>query len=717
MATKGTRKEIEISQNIALHHIYSQAGSVEKALSEGVMNAVDAKADEIRITIADDGIHYVMADNGKGFASEEEITECFGTLGFDHNTAEQQAKERTFGAFGLGRAQLWAWSRNTWKSGPYEMAVDIEEYGLAYDLTEDDSRKVKGCVIEGEFYKPLLPMDVANIMRELKTLTQYMDISIYFNDELISKPMSKMKWDRTTDEAYFKLKEHGGLTLYNQGMLVRDFPSSKFGVSGVVVSRKNLTLNVARNDVMLNRCEVFPEIEKVLKEEAKKIRGKSDRSLSDRDRVNMFRQIMARPEENADLWSRNIIKAVDGKFYSLSSVVSKFSGTITFGDHDRSPIGEMIMHNCLALVISPSFMDEVNFPSEDVVKSIQRANNRRYMREKIEEADYKELSSTIDSTVKRLDPKKLPKKKKAALKALERLNQAVCSAIERHVINEDLLTPGNDSVSGWRSLPYLSSRTIYLGELQGATAWTDGARTIGYDHDALVNSFYRGESGFWDVAHVLAHEYAHSGNSSKDHSHGLEFYEQFHHFAQGIHEAYGGVLAAVNLYAKELVKSGLVVPNMVASSIKSTAAREGLIKEMEKRDLLAPPPEAEASVVSEDGQAEDAPVAEAPATEETSKVEGAAESAGDVPPVSEVPPGPAEPESVSMPDQEDLQEVAQPADHGEAMEMPDENEEPEPVAAKASDLPAETEEDVFAVILEEGAPGHGVRNGLFSDPF
>ena len=104
----------EISKNMIFHTIESQAGSVEKAILECLMNAVDAGATKVEVDISDNGIGYVIKDDGCGFKTKKEILECFGVFGFDHGSDDENY--RTYGTFGIGRAQLWAFSKNTWNT-------------------------------------------------------------------------------------------------------------------------------------------------------------------------------------------------------------------------------------------------------------------------------------------------------------------------------------------------------------------------------------------------------------------------------------------------------------------------------------------------------------------------------------------------------------------------------------------------------------------------
>ena len=93
---------------LLLDVIRRQAGSLTKAIMEGVMNAVDAGATRCDISVTADTV--TITDDGKGFASKKEIQEWFEVFGAAHS--EEEAK--TFGTFRMGRGQMFAYGVNKW---------------------------------------------------------------------------------------------------------------------------------------------------------------------------------------------------------------------------------------------------------------------------------------------------------------------------------------------------------------------------------------------------------------------------------------------------------------------------------------------------------------------------------------------------------------------------------------------------------------------------
>lgn len=148
-ATQPVVKRFTVAASIIQHLINAQAGMLEKALMEGVMNSIDAGATQVDVTIDRQG--FTVRDNGKGFKDIAEVDAYFGTFGFDHTTAEEAGK-RTYGRFGIGRGQMWKFASTVWHTGPLLLDVNTRERGLDYIVTTAP-KDAGGTVITGTFYQ------------------------------------------------------------------------------------------------------------------------------------------------------------------------------------------------------------------------------------------------------------------------------------------------------------------------------------------------------------------------------------------------------------------------------------------------------------------------------------------------------------------------------------------------------------------------------------
>jgi len=281
------------TRNLKLHpmaiytFIKAQAGTLAKALSESVMNSLDAFSNQVNIGLTETG--YVIEDDGMGFNSTQEIYSWFETLGWPHD--ELPGNHRQWGKFGLGRAQQWAYASNVWHSNGFLMTVDIRKKGLDYELTDVEPRK--GTKITGTFYKPLDFAEIQRVERELRDLVRYVTPMVTFNGSIINKDPALEEWTFVTDDAYVRVDEKSHqASIYNGGILVNHFQKRRFDFAGVVVTKPNamLHLNVARNEILEAECEAWPRIRKTLPKmedsgtasKAKKLTAKELRRLTER---------------------------------------------------------------------------------------------------------------------------------------------------------------------------------------------------------------------------------------------------------------------------------------------------------------------------------------------------------------------------------------------------------------------------------------------------
>lgn len=262
-----TRK-LKLHPQAIFTFIRAQAGSLGKALSEAVMNSIDAQATCIDITLTARG--FKIADNGTGFKSKAEIEAWFETLGFPHD----EENHRVYGKFGLGRAQMWAYARTKWYSNEYVMSVDIPATGLDYKLTLQGA-PTKGTLIEGEFFEPLAEAQLLGTRMELTALLRFSPQVVTLNGAVLNESIKATNWDFETEDAYFKFdRKYPHLAVYNKGILVGQFPRYRFHATGIIVTKNPLELNIARNEILVQQCPVWKRIIKSMPTAEKQIKEK-----------------------------------------------------------------------------------------------------------------------------------------------------------------------------------------------------------------------------------------------------------------------------------------------------------------------------------------------------------------------------------------------------------------------------------------------------------
>ena len=294
-------RHFHTDQHAAVHLIMKQAGTHQKALLENVMNAVDAGATRVDISVTEAG--YEVRDDGRGFRTMSEIEDYFERFAFNHDGDALQS-ERTYGRFGIGRAQQWKYARCTYRSRTFQMDMDFQTHQLEYDLTRDLPDQ-PGTVITGVWYQRLTPAAATNIVRDLSQLVRYVPVPVFINRVQVSRDPTAEEWDIVTDAFYFRGDPHGQLRVYNAGVFVREYFTSMFDMGGLIVTRVPIGVNNARNDVErsdptwrgivrtvnahLNRGQPRKPTGAALKPYAQKLlRGEPDEQLMD---LNLFQDI------------------------------------------------------------------------------------------------------------------------------------------------------------------------------------------------------------------------------------------------------------------------------------------------------------------------------------------------------------------------------------------------------------------------------------------
>ncbi len=130
-ASKKEQRRLTVHPHLIYDVITMQAGTLSKAIQEGVQNTFDAGATrcDVRLTSA----QFTVTDDGKGFGSREEVEQFFEVFGLPH---EPTSGTQRFARFRMGRGQIFSFARTTYESDRFTMAVDIKNSGLDYELSE-----------------------------------------------------------------------------------------------------------------------------------------------------------------------------------------------------------------------------------------------------------------------------------------------------------------------------------------------------------------------------------------------------------------------------------------------------------------------------------------------------------------------------------------------------------------------------------------------------
>lgn len=560
-------RRFKVDPHIIYSLIVAQAGTLAKAVLECVMNSVDAHATRLDITVDAKSIR--IRDDGHGFRSRAEIEERFEVFGFSHKDGE-----RIYGKFGLGRGQLWSFCSTVWRTGTFQMDVDIKQRGVEYAL-QDGLPFCQGVDISGSFYSTMLTSDLAAFERELTELALFAQIPVMLNGRRINRDPAAETWDHETPDAWIKVSDIGQLSVYNLGVLVRRYPGFQFGCGGIVVTRPGVALavNMARNDVLVAECAVWKRIRKVLQEKSDaRMRSKQTR-MTEVELENVARRFVARELDYTDIVESKLITDIVGRGHPLRTLafgVRKWM-PLTVAD-SGSRIGERAHTARLAFVLSRQTLERFGVLTVKELRvalcqalmspaSNYSAGELRRHLEKLPVTDnVNEAAPTLSLECEVLKPKELTPRDRAALVALESLAFDVSRALkEARLIN--------------RAVSY---RTVRLGRSDVAEAWTDGTKEVVIER-GQIELMHKGIGGFSGLANLLVHEYLHDSSDLGSHTHDQEFYARYHDATcSGRGVLNQAVYHGLRAWVKALHSFKLKVPPIVARHLDEIekAARE-----------------------------------------------------------------------------------------------------------------------------------------------
>jgi len=551
MSKKTETRNFKMHPKLLFDVIRRQAGTLAKAILEGVMNSVDAGATECRITLRPKRCDIV--DDGKGFQSKKEVEQWFEVFGQPHDESEK----KKYGTFRMGRGQMFAFGKNIWKTGQYLMDVDIYYRGLDYDLTTGNKNE-PGCRIEITLYNRLLPSDLDQTERSLEQWVKWIPIPVFFNDRRISKDPAKAKWDKETDDAYIKLKQNGGLAIYNLGAHVLELPNSDYGTGGEVVSKKQIKVNFARNDIQSD-CPVWNRVKKLVDRRAME-RVIKKKAITDGERQRLADKLL-RGEMAFDYKARRdmkLITACTGRQHSCDQLMS----LVNFPQLSVAPKGSLwgdrVHRQQLAFVIADETLDRFHV---DTVPELLAALDKLLLQDdKHYHGSFGKLKFTpLDQLVKNMD-------NKHTILLDEELKPNEILWLRLMECGIALLT-SEDEQAKWRKLK--------IGESKCANGWTDGSAYIAVARGFLAKC-QPSLDGFYRVGRLLLHEMCHHSPDTEDHDHDQAFYEEFHDNVESIGWFASHCLVRlpkiVTAVGKKLTKTQLCDADAVVKADKSMTA-------------------------------------------------------------------------------------------------------------------------------------------------
>jgi hypothetical protein len=513
------RRAIRVNQTSIIQYlINNQACSLQKAILEAVQNAIDADATRIDITI--DHGQLIIADDGFGIRSREEIEKVFEELAFTHDD-----RTRQLGRFGLGRAQLWAYAATTWRTNTFAMDVDVRTHGENYDLRCDLPHQ-PGMTITGRLYEPLDEYQRVTAVRELERLCRYAPIPVFVNGQRLGSDPAERRWTKETDEAYLQVNETSTLDVYNVGIFVRSYSRSEFGVGGVIVTKRGhpLNLSISRTEVAESACPLWKRLRAEVRALAATLQGRE--RMTDAQREYLASRLIG-PEADA-AFAAPIITILPRRHITVDAFVRAVSdvGSVTVQRREEHH-GETIARSKRAVVLAEATLHRFGVTSVaglvDRLVQAYKASPKRsegawratgtFQRVKVSESlreggflEKVEYTTVNDSALKDSEL--------AVLRALRRsAGESITWTIGRH--HPSRLRP--------------QERRLLAGEgPEGTQAWTDGHSAIWISRKTLSRALTGGPGAMATLLGILVHEYLHNDSDAGSHEHDEAFHEAAH---------------------------------------------------------------------------------------------------------------------------------------------------------------------------------------------
>lgn len=515
------KKSFTAHANLVYQAMTRQAGTLGKAILEGVMNSIDAKATKVDITLTQTDFRIV--DDGIGMQEQHQVDEYFAVLGTPHETdKDRNVKDAKYGEYRMGRGQIFAQGKSVWSTGPFQLIVDLKAWGLDFEQ-HANPEGTKGCSIHTVLYDQLTIADFQYAVSEIKRFCKYVDIPVFLNGKKFNTPPKERKWTFEDDTAYYQIEKadrnQTGVELYQQGVYVERVPCWQDGINGTVVTKERMTLNFARNQAMRN-CPVYKAISKKLREFGERnVKQKTNKTLTAPERIAEILRNGEHP--SSDFHNKRVFDDIQGGIWSMNQLVrarSKYhllpAGTlaISFAAAGNRK-GDKIMEHKQGIVLNKELLSCLEAGGLDISEEnfLDKFAPWRWQ-DNLQYVPFKTLAEGISSSYQLIDEKKLPPKEYFMLEILQ-------------TIAWDIEYQKNKNHHQYR-------RKLRVGISESADGWTDGKTYIAIDQTFLRQNIEGTPTKLGNLIVLLLHEYCHDDEDCNTHIHGIEFYQAYHELSK-----------------------------------------------------------------------------------------------------------------------------------------------------------------------------------------
>lgn len=444
---------------------------------------------------------------------------------------------------------MFSFARTTWRTGHFKLHVDIEKSGLRYDI-EELAERYRGCLIEGELYNPMSEWRYKDVLTELKKFVAYAPKPVYVNGELYGGPAGRLKsWTHEDEDAWYRvMPEATELLVYNQGVFVEGMSTWRTGMGGIIVSKKPLEVNFARNSVLEDRCQVWGRIAKSLESTAIS-KLSSAKQLTDAERKYLARRVGRLAQVQPDAARKaKVLTDPTGRHFALRELRS-FKTFVHV--EEVSPAACAAHGNDGLFVVTTALLERFGASSVgEWLRSLESLGD--LVNPDYEVIEPKALREYCTGAGEVLAMEGLKVREQAALAALDELNRRLA---------EKLVAAGLAS----------HRRSLLVGRHRQSAfvAWTDGKEYVTANRRYLKRLEEGLDGVHWWLL-TLVHEYMHDTDDSESHSHGEVFYRKFHDAVCDAPLALGKLAKeGLEVYLRELKARGVVRRRELSRQLKS----------------------------------------------------------------------------------------------------------------------------------------------------
>ena len=529
MATAVETRKLVAHEKLLIDVIKRQAGSLKKAILEGTMNSVEAGATEIDINFLAEKSQdkennpqpafLSIYDDGIGIRTKQELINHFETFGQPHEANENVIWKQ----FRMGRGQMFAFGKNTWRTATFKMDVDVDTMELDYHL-QDGLEHADGCKIDIELYKN--PLDnytissVKSLHEEVKEQVRYVKIPVKFNDEVVSVDPATLNWDYEDEYAYYKFSDTSQLKIYNLGVYVMSRTIRDAGVGGIIVSKNMLKVNFARNDVD-STCPIYQEINQIVLQNKIKKATKQYKSQSADERYSMLCGLRDAEQGAYQFEGKRIFPLSNGKWISWKMFIK--DGRPWCFAPNGNMVADKSMQSNKAVCFDKVMLEEMGYDGP-INEFFDWLWNDIVDKDYYPERKVQELLTLKRQFILFNDADKD--------KVSENCNQVTLndkfSETFHYIPYGKLRKTEKRIVDCLSALGCWDDRRIKIGVSDVASAWTDGSSYIALNRDWLKHMSVNNIGSVLNIFTTLCHEMAHCDNSAGTHNHGPEFYEKYY---------------------------------------------------------------------------------------------------------------------------------------------------------------------------------------------